>query len=187
MATLVGDRVVLRPWREDDYEPFAALNADPEVMRYFPAMLSRAESDSVARRVGALVDERGWGWWAVELHEAGAFVGFVGLADPGFEAPFMPAIEIGWRLAREAWGNGYATEAARLALAYAFDVIEADRVVSFTVPANTRSRNVMTRLGLHHVEGGDFDHPRVPVDSPLRRHVLYEISADEFARARQVR
>ena len=174
MTGLVTERLQLRPWRDADLEPFAALNADPEVMRHFPALLSRAESDALAARIRANFDAQGWGLWAVEIKGGAPFIGFVGLNRPSFEAPFMPAVEIGWRLARSAWGAGYASEAARAALRFGFEDQKLDAIVSFTAPANTRSRAVMERLGLGNT-GQDFEHPRVPEGSPLRRQVLYRL------------
>ena len=165
------ERLILRQWRQADREPFAALNADPEVMRYFPARLSRDESDALARRAGASLTERGWGLWAVDRD--GEFLGFTGLAVPRFEAHFTPAVEIGWRFARSAWGSGFATEAAGAALGFAFRELRLDEVVSFTSAANRRSRAVMERIRMVRNPADDFDHPGLPDGSPLRRHVLY--------------
>ena len=165
------ERLLLRGWRESDLEPFAALNADPQVMRYFPAPLSREESDALAARISASLAERSWGLWALERD--GVFIGFTGLAVPRFEAHFTPAVEIGWRLARSAWGSGYATEAASTVLRFAFEDLGLEEVVSFTAVQNRRSRAVMERLGMVRDEAGDFDHPALPAASPLRRHVLY--------------
>ncbi len=165
------DRLLLRGWRESDLEPFAALNADPQVMRYFPAALSRAQSDALAARLSASLTERSWGLWAVERD--GVFLGFTGLAVPGFEAHFTPAVEIGWRLARSAWGHGYATEAATAVLRFAFEELRLHEVVSFTAVENQRSRAVMERIGMVRDADGDFDHPAIPASSTLRRHVLY--------------
>jgi RimJ/RimL family protein N-acetyltransferase len=160
------ERLLLRRWRESDREPFAALNADPEVMRYFPAPLSREESDAFVDRVEARFEESGFGLWALERD--GEFLGYTGLA-PAEGLPFSPALEVGWRLTRRAWGHGYATEAARAALAVGLEV--ADSVVSFTAVTNERSWRVMERLGMRRE--GTFEHPRVPVGSPLRPHYLY--------------
>jgi RimJ/RimL family protein N-acetyltransferase len=168
------DRLALRRWRESDLEPFAALNADPEVRRYFPKRMNRAESDALAEGQRELIDERGWGLWAVEVIGGAPFIGFVGLAEPRFQAHFTPAVEVGWRLAREHWGHGYATEAAREALAFAFGELALDEVVSFTSAINERSRRVMERLGMTHDPADDFDHPLIP-EGPLRPHVLYRI------------
>lgn len=172
-ADLTTRRLVLRRWRESDREPFAALNADPEVMRYFPAPLTRAESDALVERAARHFDEHGFGPWAVEVIGGPPFIGFVGLSNVAFAAPFTPAVEAGWRLRREAWGRGYAAEAAAAALEYGFGALGLAEIVSFTVPANLRSRRVMERVGMRRDAGGDFDHPRLPPGDPLRRHVLY--------------
>ena len=174
MPGLRTERLALRQWRDDDLGPFAALNADPEVMEHFPATLSRAESDAFVERMRAGIEERGFGLWAVEVVETGEFAGFVGLAEPRFDAHFTPAVEIGWRLGRAHWGRGYATEAARAAAAFAFDELRLAELVSFTAAVNGRSRRVMERLGMTHDPADDFDHPNVP-EGPLRRHVLYRL------------
>jgi RimJ/RimL family protein N-acetyltransferase len=180
VPTIRTERLVLRRWLPRDRGPFAAMNADPEVMAHFPALLSREASDALVERIEAGFDQHGFGLWAVEVRSAGAFIGFTGLAVPGFEAAFMPAVEIGWRLQRSAWGQGYATEAARAALAVAFDEIGLREVVSFTSTVNERSRAVMHRLGMAHDPADDFDHPRVPPGSTLRRHVLYRLTANRW-------
>lgn len=172
-AVLQGPRVRLRPWQAGDRARFAQLNADPVAMEFFPTTLTRAESDAMIDRVQAALEERGWGLWCLEIEARCA--GFTGLNVPTFDAPFMPAIEIGWRMLPEYWGRGLATEAARLALAYAFDVLQAPEVVAFTATANRRSRAVMDRLGMQRDMAGDFDHPRVAAGHPLRRHVLYRL------------
>ncbi len=177
MAELRTERLLLRRWRASDRAPFAALNVDPEVMRHFPAALSRRESDELADAIDRGIGQDGWGLWALEERASGRFLGYTGLARPGFDAPFMPAVEIGWRLAREAWGHGFASEAARAAAAYAFDELALRELVSFTVPANERSRAVMRRIGMQHDLAGDFAHPRVPAGDPLSQHVLYRLSA----------
>jgi len=168
-------RLVMREWRESDREPFAELNADPEVMRHFPEPLSREQSDAFADKIQTGFQERGWGLWALELD--GTFIGYTGLQPVSFEAHFTPAVEIGWRLARGAWGHGYASEAARAAAAFAFTELGLDELVSFTVPANTRSRAVMERIGMHHDPAGDFDHPALPEGHEQRPHVLYRLRA----------
>jgi RimJ/RimL family protein N-acetyltransferase len=168
-------RLLLRQWREADFEPFAALNADPEVMRHFPAPLTREESDAFAARARAHIAVLGWGLWAVEV-EGTPFIGFVGLSEARFDAHFTPAVEVGWRLAREHWGKGYATEAARAALMHGFDELALTEIVSFTTVANDRSRRVMERLGLTRNPADDFQHPRLAPDDPTRPHVLYRIS-----------
>ena len=151
-------------------------------MAYFPKRLERAESDAMAARIAAFIAANGFGFWAAERKEDGALLGFVGLNAPSWEAPFTPCIEIGWRLAHAHWGHGYATEAARAALAFGFDRLGLDEIVAFTLPANHRSRAVMARLGMRHDPDGDFDHPLVPEGHALRRHVLYRLPRAEWER-----
>jgi RimJ/RimL family protein N-acetyltransferase len=172
---LETERLLLRRWRTDDREPFARMNADPRVMEFFPKRLTREESDASVDRIEAHFQNHGFGLWAVEIPEQAPFIGFVGMTAPRFEAAFTPCIEIGWRLAAEYWGRGYATEGARGALAFGFDTIGLDEIVSFTVPANARSRRVMEKIGMVHCPEEDFEHPLVPEGHPLRRHVLYRI------------
>jgi RimJ/RimL family protein N-acetyltransferase len=174
MAELLTHRLLLRHWRDDDLDAFAKLNADPEVMRYFPAALTRPESDAFAERAQAHIAQHGWGLWAVELLGGEPFIGFVGLAEPRFAAHFTPAVEVGWRLAREQWGHGYATEAARAAVEHGFGVLQLAEIVSFTATTNAPSRRVMERLGMRHDPAEDFEHPLV-TPGPLRRHVLYRL------------
>lgn len=167
------ERLVLRQWIDADREPFALLNADPAVMEFFPSTLDRSQSDTFVDRVSGQLAERGWGLWAVE--SADGFIGFTGLSVPRFEAAFTPCIEIGWRLARTAWGRGFATEAARAVTAHAFDDLGLDELVSFTTVSNVRSRAVMERLGMTRDARDDFDHPLLATDDPLRPHVLYRL------------
>lgn len=176
MTELTTERLLIRQWKDSDYEPFAAMNADPAVMEHFPALLTRAASDEIVDRLKSAIDRRGFGFWAVEIVQTGRFIGFAGLSVPGPEAPFRPGVEIGWRLAKQAWGHGYATEAARAALAYAFGRAGLDEVMSFTTTTNKRSQRVMERIGMTHNETDDFDDPRLPIGHPLRRHVLYRIT-----------
>ncbi|MBX6381395.1 MAG: GNAT family N-acetyltransferase [Microbispora sp.] len=173
MRSIKTQRLVLRRWREEDKEPFAAMNADPVVMEHFPAPLTREESDTLAERADALFDEHGFGLWAVEAD--GEFIGFTGLSVPRFTAHFTPCVEIGWRLARSAWGRGYATEAARAALEDGFARAGLTEAVSFTAVTNVRSQAVMRRLGMTRDPADDFDHPALPEGHRLRRHVLYRI------------
>lgn len=184
MAELRTKRLLLRQWRDEDLEPFAELNADPETMRYFPAPPHREQSDALAEHARGHIDEEGWGIWAVEVVGAASFIGFVGLARPSFEEHFTPAVEVGWRLAREHWGHGYATEAGRAALGYGFEELDLDEIVSFTSGLNEPSRRVMERLGMSHDPADDFEHPRVPVGHPLRPHVLYRLSRADWAVSR---
>jgi RimJ/RimL family protein N-acetyltransferase len=169
---LRGERVLLRRWRDADRRPFAALNADPQVMRHFPARLSRAQSDGLVDRIEAHHAEHGWGLWALEVPELG-FAGFVGLAPVSIPLPGIdePVREVGWRLMRAAWGQGYASEAAQLALGHAWRTLGWPRIVSYTAVSNEASRRVMRRIGL--AELGHFDHPRVPEGHPVRPHVVY--------------
>jgi ribosomal-protein-alanine N-acetyltransferase len=161
------ERLLLRRWRPEDHAPFAALNADPVVMEHFPAVLTRAESDAFVERIEAHFVEHGYGLWAVE--DDTGFVGFTGLLWTTFETSFTPALEVGWRLARHAWGKGYATEAAVASLRRGFE--EEDSIVSFTALVNRRSWRVMERVGMRREL--EFEHPRVPEGHPVRPHVLY--------------
>jgi ribosomal-protein-alanine N-acetyltransferase len=172
---LTTARLRLRQWREEDLAPFAALNADPQVMEFFPKVLTRAESDAVAGRIRDHFARHGFGLWAVEAPGVVDFMGFVGLAVPSFEAHFTPCVEIGWRLAREHWGHGYATEAATAALAFGFVDRALEEIVAFTVPANIPSRRVMGRLGMRRLPADDFEHPAIADGHPLRSHVLYRL------------
>ena len=168
-------RVLLRGWRPADRAPFAALNADPQVMRFMPKPMSRAESNRLANRIEAGFARHGFGLWAVELPGQVPFAGFVGLDVPGFEAPFTPCVEIGWRLAAPLQGRGLATEAAREVLRFAFEEAGLEEVVSFTTAANLTSRRVMEKLGMHRDPAEDFLHPTLPPHDPLRPHVLYRL------------
>jgi len=172
---------VLRTWTPADREPFAAMNADAEVMEHFPSTLSRRESDELVDMIMGGFERNGFGLWALELGRDGRFIGFTGLSVPSFEAPFTPAVEVGWRLARWAWGHGYATEAASAALDFGFSQAGLEEVVSFTSVENVRSQAVMKRLGLTHDPADDFEHPRIPPGHRLRLHVLYRISRQQWA------
>jgi RimJ/RimL family protein N-acetyltransferase len=174
-------RLILRRWREPDLAPFARLNCDPAVMEYMPKLLTREESDAFAARIEAHFEAHGFGLWAAELRAAAECIGFVGLSIPRFAASFTPCVEIGWRLAQAHWGRGLATEGARAVARYAFENLKLPELVSFTVPANARSRRVMEKLGMTHDPGDDFDHPLLPAGHPLRRHVLYRLGAHQFA------
>lgn len=176
---LETERLLLRHWRDEDRAAFAALNADPVVMEHFPATLTRARSDAMVERVEGHLAEHGWGLWAVEVRATSEFVGFVGLSVPSFEAHFTPAVEVGWRLARTAWGRGYATEGGQAALDHAFGPLGLTEVVSFTTTTNLPSQRVMQRLGMHHDPADDFDHPHLPEGHRLRRHVLYRVKLQE--------
>lgn len=175
------ERLILRRWRAADREAFAALNASAEVCEFLPKQLSREESDAFADRIERHFETHGFGPFAVERKDSGAFIGFTGLSVPRFDAPFMPAVEVGWRLDHAQWGLGFATEAARAALAHGFGPLGLEEIVSFTVPMNARSRSVMEKIGLQHDPADDFDHPMLAPGDPLRRHVLYRIGRTETA------
>lgn len=181
-SCLRTERLLLRRWADADREPFAELNADPEVARYLRGPMSRADSDALVDRIEADFEAYAFGLWAVEVTETGGFIGFTGLSRPRFAAQFMPAVEVGWRLARGAWGHGYATEAARAALEYGFGPAGLDEIVSFTTRVNARSRAVMERLGMTHEEADDFDHPTLAAGDPLRPHVLYRLTRERWSR-----
>jgi len=183
MKDLLGvktKRLVLRPWYEDDFEPFAQMNSDPRVMEYFPSILSRQESDALAQRISTKLQEQGWGLWAVSVPEVSNFIGFIGLSRPSFSAHFTPAVEVGWRLAYDFWGQGYATEGALEALKYGFETLNLNEIVSITAVKNDRSRGVMKKIGMHHDPVDDFDHPKVPEGHQLRHHVLYRLNQNEW-------
>lgn len=169
--TLRTERLILRPWRDDDLEPFAALNADPEVMEFFPARLDRAQSDATAERIRAHFTRHGFGLWAVEVPGVAPFIGFTGLQHPAF----MPGVEVGWRLARSAWFAGYATEAARASLAWGFAHLDVPEIVAMVVPDNARSQRVMVKLGMRRDPGADFEHPMIPAGSRHRAHWLFRL------------
>ncbi len=178
--TLTTERLILRRWRDADREPFARMNADPQVMRHFLRPLAREESDAFVDRIETRFGERGYGLWAVERRADGAFLGMTGLAHQTFEAPFTPCVEVGWRYAAEAWGHGYATEAARESLRFGFEEAGLAEIVSFTPPANAPSIRVMERIGMHRDPADDFDYPNLPAGHPLRLHVLYRLSRERW-------
>ncbi len=169
------ERLVLRRWREADLAPFAAMNADPATMRFMPGVMTAEETRAQVGRFEEHHRAHGFGVWAVELPGVAPLIGYVGLQHVGFEAPFTPAVEIGWRLAPAYWGKGYATEGAKAALRIGFEDLNLDQIVSFTVMANKPSWSVMERLGMTRNPAEDFDHPRLPVGHALRRHILYRM------------
>jgi RimJ/RimL family protein N-acetyltransferase len=174
------ERLLLRKWRPADRAPFAALNADPRVMKYFPSVLSPEESDAVVDRIAMHWEEHGFGVWVVEVPDGAPFIGCVGLLVPRFEAHFTPCVEILWRLAAQYWNQGYATEAARAALQFGFERLNLSEIVALTIPANTPSRRVMEKIGMVHDPRDDFDHPSLPAGHPLSRHVLYRVHRKEM-------
>jgi RimJ/RimL family protein N-acetyltransferase len=178
--TLETRRLRLRAWSERDLARFAALNADPRVMEFFVKPLDRSESDALASRIRDHFARHGFGLWAVEAPGVADFIGFVGLSVPSFQASFTPCVEIGWRLAHERWGHGYATEAARAAIDFGFRDLGLDEIVSFTVPQNRRSRRVMEGLGMTRSMADDFEHPGLPEGHALRPHVLYRLRRSQW-------
>jgi len=182
MADLIEfetERLRLRQWLPADRDPFAALNSDSRVMEFFPSPLTRGESNTMADRCQSLIEERGWGFWAVEYKSTREFIGFVGLHTPSAELPFSPCVEVGWRLAFQHWGKGFATEAASEAVRVGFQLLHLREIVSFTTLGNRRSRAVMERLGMR--ESGTFEHPHVPESTGLRQHCLYRLSRAGYA------
>lgn len=178
-------RLLLRQWKESDKIPFHQLNSDPEVMRYFPELLSKQRSDAVIDKLKALIDNKGWGFWAVEIKSSREFIGFVGLlAQDKSNIPNSPMVEIGWRLASSFWGKGYASEAAAASLDYAFNNLELLDVYSFTALDNSPSRQVMSRIGMVNT-GQDFNHPMLPEGDPLERHCLYKITRQQWNTLRE--
>ena len=177
-VTLSSVRVCLRRWREEDREAFAAMNSDARVMEFFRSPLNRVESDAMVDRIQKHFSEHDFGLWAIEVAGVTPFIGFAGLCVARFSAHFTPCVEVGWRLAFEHWGHGYATEAARLALGYGFEALALSEVVSFTSATNHRSRAVMERLGMRRDPADDFDYPSFPERHPLRAHVLYRLGSD---------
>lgn len=173
------ERLLLRGWRDSDLSPFAGLNADPAVMEFmWRGPMTRSESDAWVARMEDAWAANGYGLWAVEVVGGPAFVGFVGLADARFDAHFTPAIEVGWRLARQSWGHGFATEGAWAALHFGFQEAKLPDIITFTATGNMRSRAVMDRLGMQRDPAGDFEHPWVPEGHPARPHVLYRLTEE---------
>ncbi len=177
--SLRSERLILRPWTPEDRAPFAAMNADPRVMEFFPACLDRAQSDALAARIEAHFARHGYGWWALQLPGAESFIGYVGLQRVEFAAPFAPAVAIGWRLAQAHWERGYAREAAQRALDHGFEALGLEEIVAFSVPANRASLGLMRRLGMRRDPAADFEHPHLPRGHPLRHHQLYRLRAGE--------
>lgn len=176
---LKTERLLLRQWTEDDFLPFAEMCSDTDVMQHFPKPQTKAESYAMGRKIQSLISERGWGFWAVEIPDQHAFIGFVGLHTPTDKMPFSPCVEIGWRLAKQHWGKGYASEGAREALKFAFNTLDLEEVVSFTTLQNDRSKAVMQKIGMHD-SGQNFMHPDIEPGHPQCEHVLYKISQSEW-------
>lgn len=177
-AVIETPRLILRQWKGADKRQFARINSDPKVMEFFPAPLTRSQSDALVQKIQAHFRKHGFGMYAAEFKSNHTFIGFIGLNLPSFRAHFTPCVEIGWRLSPEAWGQGLATEGALALLQYAREVLRLHELVSFTVPVNVRSRRVMEKLGMSHDPADDFDHPQLPPGHPLRKHVLYRLQLD---------
>jgi RimJ/RimL family protein N-acetyltransferase len=177
---IITERLILRPWKEEDFLPYAEMNADPRVREFFPSLLMREESDSEVRRFQATYDRDGFCIFAAELIATRQFAGFIGLQTMNFVVPSLsqPAVEIGWRLSTKHWGKGLATEGARGVVRHAFATLQLRELVAITVPTNLRSRHVMEKIGMKHLPELDFDHPRIPVGHPMRSHVLYSLKKD---------
>lgn len=176
------ERLAFRVWQDQHRAPFAALNSDPEVMRYFPALVSAEQTNASIDMWRSQFEERGWSNWAVERKETGELIGFIGLSIPKRQLPFSPCVEIGWRLKRSAWGKGYATEGAKACLRIGFERLGLTEIVSFTTLTNLPSRRVMERIGMTN-SNADFEHPAVPEGNPLRPHCLYKISQAQWAQS----
>lgn len=179
-AVIQTKRLILRQWGDEDLEPFAKLNADPRVMEFFPSVKTFEESSKEYEAILEHFKKHSYGWWAVSEINQSNFIGFIGLRYIDFPAAFTPAIEIAWRLAYEYWGKGYATEGAKAALAYGFETLQLPEIVSFTAVQNTRSIRIMEKIGMHHDPKDDFDHPKLPKEHKLNRHVLYRLEASEW-------
>ncbi len=179
MSRLESDRLRLRQWQAADLPAFAEMGADPVVMEHFPARLDRERSDALALRFKAMIDDRGWGVWALERKAGGEFIGFVGLNIPSDELPFSPCVEIAWRLAQGYWHQGYASEAARVALRFGFVELDLEEIVAFTSLGNLRSQAVMARLGMRR-SPENFQHPALPEGHPLREHCLYRLARGDW-------
>lgn len=174
------ERLIMRPWKEEDFDAFARLNADPRVMEFFPGVLTQEESDQFAKRICIAMKQQGWGLWAVSIPDVADFIGYIGLAPVNFVADFTPAVEVGWRLAYDFWNQGYATEGAQAAVKYGFENLHLNEIVSFTAIQNTRSQKVMKKIGMKHHPEEDFDHPKLAEGHWLSRHVLYRIKKHEW-------
>lgn len=177
------ERLYLRQWQASDFAPFAEMNANPKVMEYFPKLLTTSVSNTIAKKCQTLIEDNGWGFWAVSRkgcsNKSDDFIGMVGLNNAHADMPFSPAVEIGWRLHSDYWGQGYATEAAQAALRYAFDVLELSEVVAFTAVINKRSQKLMERLGMTDKQD-NFYHPMLDAKHPLAEHVLHKITRQQW-------
>jgi len=183
---LTTSRLRLRLWRDEDLQPYAALNADPRVREFFPSLQTHQESADSMQFIRDHWQQRGFGLWAVEVVGGAPFIGFIGLSVPSFDAPFMPCVELGYRLAFDHWRNGYATEGSRAALTFGFATVGLSEIVAMTTVGNERSRRVMERLGMRRNPADDFDHPNIVAGHPLRHHVLYRLTAHEWSKGSRI-
>jgi len=179
IVELGTDRLILRQWKDSDFLPFSEINADPAVMKYYPRTLRKKESNAMADKIRSLISEQSWGFWAVELKKEGTFIGFVGLHKPNYELPVSTCVEVGWRLAKEYWGKGYATEAGKESLRFAFEQLLLKEIYSFASVTNIKSWRVMERLGMVNTDM-NFEHPDIPEGHSLRKHVLYKITKSQW-------
>lgn len=177
---LKTERLILRPWKETDLAPFAKLNGDPKVMEFFPSVMTTEESNKFVENISDSFNKDGWGFWAAALIETDECIGMIGLRDVFFKVPFTPAVEIGWRLAYEHWGKGYAAEGALAALEFGFQTLNLDEIVSFTAVQNQRSQRVMEKIGMSRSPKDDFDHPKLASGHWLSRHVLYRMDRNKW-------
>ena len=184
--TIETDRLYLRQWQTSDFMTFAEMNADLDVMKYFPKPLSSKVSDSIANKCSQLIKDKGWGFWAVSLKETDTFIGMVGLNEAHADMPFAPTVEIAWRLHKDYWGQGYATEAARASLNFAFDTLGLDEVVAFTAVINEHSQLIMQRIGMSNTQQ-NFYHPMLDSNHPLAEHVLYKVTQEQRAQNMKTR
>lgn len=181
---ITTERLILRKFTPDDSDAFGAMNGDPQVMRYFPAIMTREASDGFLKRAIENWETVGFSWFALEMRDSGKLIGFTGLSRPPYETPFTPCVEIGWRLVPSAWGKGLACEAAHASLTFGFSDLAMDEIVSFTTVTNQPSQNLMKRIGMHRNPMDNFDHPMLANDHPLRAHVLYRLSREEWLATR---
>ena len=179
MIAIQTQRLILRQWRDQDRQPFAAMNADPQVMKYFPSTLTKEQSDALIDRFIEDIESSGWGFWAAQRIDSGHFIGFIGINYSADGLPFAPCVDIGWRLAQAHWGLGFATEGAKAAMDYAFNAINLSKVVSMTPVNNKASERVMKKIGMQKQQF-TFMHPKLADGHPLQEHLLYSVTNDQW-------
>jgi len=183
MTTIIATpRLILRTWKQEDIDPYFRINQDPKVIEFLRGPLTLDEVNAFVSNVNNQQEKYGYTLWAVEVKQTGTFIGFIGLNYTNWESHFTPAVEIGWRLDSKSWGQGYATEGAKAALDFAFNKMNLQEIVSFTVPDNKRSIQVMERIGLKRDLNGDFEHPKLPKDHRLLKHILYRLTREDYFR-----